>query len=371
MGPTLASKTGSYTHPQAEDWRRLPAQATMKRGPAFPARALPAVLVPAVLVRAVLVRAVLVLAVLVSGSLLVPTTARAASPAAEAAAMRKFDRAQRAFDAKRYDKALGLFKQVANVLSSPNAMFMAGRCLRRLERLGEAFEAMSATVELANERANDDASYLETRDAAAAQREALAAKIGRVVVAPAEQLAGLEVRVGERVIPREKWGRQFAVEPGTVLVSAEAPGHQPFARELELAAGDLETVAISLKSDQDSDSDPGGGAGLRTAGIIGLALGAAGVGAFAVAGLMANDRFATLQDECKQAPCKDPRYREVIEEGETLDLVANVGIGVGAAGLVAGATLLLLGRQSEQPPAAGLSVQVHSQGASLGYALTF
>ncbi len=162
------------------------------------------------------IRAVGLVLALLAAPLLASSSVQAASTAAERAAMKKFDRAQRAFDAKRFKEALALFRDVAKVLESPNSLYMAGRCLRRLKRFGEAFEAMSATVELATRRSADDEGYLETRDEAAAQREALAAKIGRVVVVPAEQLEGIDVRVGERAIDRRQWGKQLAVEPGVV-----------------------------------------------------------------------------------------------------------------------------------------------------------
>jgi hypothetical protein len=217
--------------------------------------------------------------------------------------------------------------------------------------LTEAFELMSETVVTANEKAKTDESYLRTRDAAAAEREAIVPKIGRVTIAAKDPPEGLRVRVGERELALADIGRELGVDPGTLVVTAEAEGYEPFRHSAEVAPGGKSTVAIVMVR-EGTEVGPGGqpvesGDGWRTAGFVTLGVGVLGMGLFAVTGLMANDRYSTLEEECVQPPCTDPKYEDVVNEGKTLDLLANIGLGVGIAGLVAGTLMVALGWPSE------------------------
>ena len=330
-------------------------------------------------------RPVLPLALLLGCLAVLPSMPAAAdeapSAAEEKAAIKKFERAQKAYDAGRYEVAVKLFREVADVLQSPNAAFMAGRSLRELKRLPEAFEAMSLAVSLATKRAVDDSSYLQTRDVAAAEREQIGAKIGRVVLAVADPPEGLEVKLDGRQVDAAQWGQQLGVAPGQLTVEAEAPGYEPFERQLDLTAGATKTVAVALKA-IGSDVEPTtpedlGGGGVFTAGLVTLGIGVVGMGTFIAGGVMADDRYSQLEDECGSPPCTDPKYVDVVDEGKTLDLVANIGLGIGIAGLTAGTLMVLLDLPSgseegaDEEPAGELSWSAGPEGASLGYLWRF
>jgi hypothetical protein len=300
----------------------------------------------------------------------------------EQAALRKFDRAQKAYDAGRYEAALELFREVADVLHSPNSAFMAARCLRELDRLPEAYEMMSLAVSLANQRAVDDPSYLQTRDVAAAEREQIGAKIGLVVLAVVDPPDGLEVKLEGRLVDATQWGAQLGVAPGSLTIEAEAPGYEPFERSLEIGAGATETVAVVLEPVggdlAPSTSEDHGGGALFTAGLITLGVGVVGLGTFITAGVLAEDRFAELEEGCGSPPCTDPKYVDVVDEGKTLDLVANIGLGVGIAGLAAGTLMVLLDlpaggdeEAAKGEPTGELSWSAGPEGAGVRYAWRF
>ncbi len=328
----------------------------------------------------------LTVSALIAASVLTPVTSAAArdnapSASEEKAAVKKFGRAQKAYDEGKYERALKLFLTVAKVLDSPNALFMAARCLRELDRLPEAFERMSSAVSLATQRAVDDPSYLQTRDAAAAEREQIGAKIGRVVVAVVDPPESLEVRIDGRQVEAAQWGEQLGVAPGLVIIEAVAADHEPFRRELELGAGDTETVAVALRLIGSDEPLPGGadeGGALLTAGLVTLGIGVVGMGLFVTTGVMANSRFSQLEDECGQPPCTDPKYADVVDEGKTLDLLANVGVGIGAAGLIAGTVMIAIGwpggGAEEGADEAGdgeVSLSASPDGAGIGYLWRF
>lgn len=287
-----------------------------------------------------------------------PATALGAEQGAEPSkeeadrGVKLFAKAQRLYDAAKYEDALQLFLDVDALLSSPNALLYVARCLRELGRLPEAFEAMSDAAGLAGERAKSDKRYLETRDAAAAEREALAGKVGRLVIAVDAPPEGLEIELGTRRLHRDAIGRELGVEPGTITVKASAPGHDPLVRELELVAGKLETVALIMTRTATGPDTPTvppvaesrePGVALFASGWALLGVGAVGIVMFAVAGSMANARFSDIEDTCDAAPCTDPTLADEIEGGKKLDLIANVGAGIGAVGLAAGTVLLIIG----------------------------
>jgi hypothetical protein len=115
---------------------------------------------------------------------------------------------------------------------------------------------------------------------------------------------------------------------------------------------------------------------LFTLGWVAAGVGVAGMVMFAVAGSMANSRFSDIQATCGAPPCTDPALRDDINGGKTLDLIANVGVGIGAVGLVAGTVMLIVGwpsgEASQQPSELqGVMVDVGPHGASLGYTLRF
>jgi len=138
-------------------------------------------------------------------------TAAAPASASPPSAERLFAEAQRAFDLGKFEQAHLQFSRVADDVRSPNAAFLAARALQKLGRLPEAFEAMDRAVMLATARLADDDGYRPTRDAAAAEREAIATEVARVIVAVADAPPGLELHVGGRSLGTSDLGRTLAV----------------------------------------------------------------------------------------------------------------------------------------------------------------
>src|SRR5690606_36414471 len=108
----------------------------------------------------------------------------------------------------------------------------------------------------------------------------------------------------------------------------------------------------------------GGGVPLRTIGFVAAGVGVAGLAAFAIAGSMAKSEFDTLEEECGSARCTDPKYADNVDSGKRMQTIANIGLIVGAVGVVAGGTLIVLGGPSKKE-GAGLLVMPGSLG--VGY----
>ena len=303
-----------------------------------------------------------------------------AEPAfAETDAKAEFKDGQRLFDAGRQAEALPHFRKAFAASKSPNARLMVARCLVALGKTTEAYEEMATTTREAAALAETDPKYARTRDAAAAEVALLERRIGKLVVALAEPGAGAAVTLDGAPLGAERLGVPVAVQPGTLTIEATHAGDKPVRREVTIGAGETKTVAIVFTSASAPPvtAMPGTppveagtqGGGVRIAGFVVVGLGAAAMGAFAGAGLAAGSKFSTVESECGNARCTDPKYGSVIDSGKTLQTIANVGLGVGIGGLVGGALMIALGGPSRAPLPA--RIEAGPTGAGLRFEGTF
>ena len=301
---------------------------------------------------------------------------------AQADAKVEFTAGQKLFDAGRQAEALPHFRKAFAASNSPNARLMVARCLVALGKTAEAYEEMATTTREATARAEADPKYARTRDAAAAEMALLERRIGKLVVALAEPGAGAAVTLDGAPLGAERLGVPVAVQPGTMTIVATHAGDNPVRREVTIGAGETKTVAIAFTSAATAGVPPGAalpgtapgeartqGGGVRIAGFVIAGLGVAGMGAFAGAGLAAKSKFSAVETECGNARCTDPKYGDVIDSGKRLQMIANLGLGVGIAGLVGGAVMIAVGGPSKA--ALPAQIEVGPNGAGLRFAGTF
>lgn len=307
-----------------------------------------------------------------------PAGAAATDPAS--AAKEHFDSAQSLFDAKKYEAALVLFRQAHEESKSPNARLMVARTLLALDRITEAYDELAATVAEAAARAESEPRYANARDAAAAELAPLEARVGKLVVTFGGERPGARVTVNGAAVPASKLGAPMAVLPGAVEIVAEGLGPTPVKRTETITAGQTRTVVLGSGAARPSGTaqpvtepppEATTGGGVRIAGIAVAGLGVAGMVLFGVSKVMADDKLAQLEAECGGARCTDPKYGEVIDSGKTLDLLTNVGLAVGVAGLAAGTAMIVFGGPKKAVPAGAASLTVTPQGAAVRYRISF
>ena len=313
--------------------------------------------------------------VLSSLPLVIVPSAEAAPKAGKPAAAAKdpvielFESANKLYTEKKYDAAELLFRKVYEQSQSPNAHLMIGKCLLGSNRLPEAYDELSATLREAAKRAETEAKYADARDAAAAELAPLEVKIGKVVITLVDAPAGARVRVGGTELPPEKLGTPIAVMPGSVEIVAEGLAQGTTTRREEIKGGETKSVVFGAEAADKSAKTPSTpiepsipeettGGGVRKAGFAVLGLGVVGMGLFAFGGLQGNSKFATLEKECGGTRCTDPKYADIVDSGKTMDLLANIGLGVGAAGLVAGTIMVIVGGPKPKPKTTEASVFV-------------
>lgn len=295
--------------------------------------------------------------------------------------------AQKLFDAGKYADALLLFRQAYDASKSPNARLMVGTCFIALGRLAEAHVEMTATLEEATEKAKTDSKYVRTRDEAAKQLELIDPKVGKIIVnLPSDVDARVTLNGGP--LAADRLGKVVAVEPGSsVVVATREDGST--ARSVEkIGAGETKTVDIVFEAPKDPKEDtkivpvptttaapkppeppPKGGA-LRTAGFVTAGVGVVGMILFAATGAKAKSEYDRIHNECGGNRCTDPKYNAQIDSGVALQTAANVGLGIGLAGLLGGGIMIAVGGP-QKPKSSTTSGMTSWDGVSISYAGTF
>lgn len=283
----------------------------------------------------------------------------------------QFVQARALYDDGKYEEALPLLRSVFEATGSPNAQLYVARALREMGRLDEAHRAMVLARKVATAEAAKDAKYEPTRDAAASELAILDTKVGKVVVAFVDKAEGTQVTLNGTPLPEADVGAPVAVMPGTVTIVATAPGKPEIRREQQLKAGGRVTIALAFddpsaasgpaEQTPDAPTETRGGE-VRTAGFVALGVGVLGMGMFGVTYAMAGGVESDLDEACGGKRCTDDKFAEDVDRGKTLDTLANVGLIVGAVGLVSGAAMVLFGGPTEVAPS-GPSVGVGPGGA--------
>ena len=322
-------------------------------------------------------------------------SAPASAPATDAE--HRYAEAQAHFLAGRYTEALPIFQQLYAESGSPNASLYVARCLREMGQLPEAYDEMVATERNASERARSEERFVATRESARTELRDLERRVGRVTLNVPARPPGLEIEIDGKPVPPERWGSPLPVMPGTVRVWATAPGQATVRQEVEVRAGTEPTITVFMAPAGSGPSGPvagpsgkaeaapapdagkAGPSGLLVGGAVAIGLGVLGMGTFVVSGVLANGRFSDIKDKCGGQRCTDPSINSSIREGHTMDIVADVGLGVGVAGLVLGGILVTVDQtaapaaspDAPRGPAHALWLDGVPGGGTVGYRVSF
>ena len=294
----------------------------------------------------------------------------ASAPTAEASAKKAsalFGKALDLYNAKKYALALEQFKLSYAEVPSPNSHLYIARCIGKLGDVPAGYNELDKVIAEATERGKTEDKYLPTRDTAREERTELASKVALVTINVVHPGPTTVVRIGNTEVPREQWDKPFAVQPGAVEAKISAGDQVIASQSATIAAGQSNTlvldaaaapvVAAGTEPEQQPTTRTSKSA-LRPAGIIVGSVGVAGFVLFAVAGSMSKSTYSSLEKECGTAPCPSSRADD-ISSGKTQQTLANVGLVVGAVGVAAGATLLVLslGKNKSAPaPTTGLMI---------------
>ncbi|MFO0648332.1 MAG: hypothetical protein U0326_18980 [Polyangiales bacterium] len=282
-----------------------------------------------------------------------------------AAAQQRFERGLGLFDHEDYATALTEFRASLELYPSPNTRLYVGICLLRLGHLSEAHAELERTFAEARDLALTDPNYVDARDLAQHEISQLEPRLGRLVLRAPAPVTGTTVTAGSVEVLPAMMGIALWFDPGTLVVTARAPGYRDFRQTVQLQAGATNEVTVSLQRDPNATLPTRGsaathvgteplqevprtlvstttGGGVRVAGFVVGGLGLLALGGFALLGNMAATQFDQVLAECR-GRCADHRHDDEISQGETYQILANVSLGAGAAFTLAGVVMIAVG----------------------------
>lgn len=276
------------------------------------------------------------------------------------------------FAVRKYQQALEQFDKALALMPSPNTELVRAHTLRELGRKTEAMASYEAVMKEASDRVGlGQTRYQPALDDATRWRKRLRPELAELNVvvrnAPGEvtvqvdgDLLAVEPPSGVEALIRAHAWRQ----PGAATVTVSSGDAAAQSREVELVAGKAEEVEFELAS---PEPEAGAGAPAESAPApppppgaesefaappvpawIAAGVGVVGFGLFAVFGALSSSTASDL-DEC--APQCPDSLREDADAGKTQQTVANVGLIVGATGMVAAGTIWLVDALTAESPA--------------------
>jgi hypothetical protein len=276
----------------------------------------------------------------------------------KAGAQKTFEAGTKLYDAHRYKEALTALRASYQILSSPNSHLMIARCLREMGNSREAYREFQAVAAEAREKGPK---YVSAATAATEEGDEVKQRLGFVTVTvkttgPKE---AVKVKLGDETLDASSIGTPVPVDPSTVAVTAEAPDGSSARAEVTVAAGESQTVELTLTppaADAPPPAPPpqeepkpvvvsSSGVPLRTWAYVAGGVGVAGLATFAIFGSMSNSKYNDLKDACPTGPCAG--HQDEIDAGKTDQLIANIGLGVGIVGLGVGTALFFIGGKSD------------------------
>lgn len=277
---------------------------------------------------------------------------------------------QAAADAGKLPEAEDLLRRAYALYAAPTIAVRHARVLARLGRLVEAEEAYRRTVRAPLE-ASAPEPFRAAVEVARTELAELGPRIPRLRVVPrhaGKPARDAEVTVdGERLAPALV-GVAYKVNPGEHVVATQlAQKRVTLAERQELV---VEIEAPAAAAPQGSGGAPGGaepaaerapGApppreaapearGSSTLAWVSLGVGAAGLGAGLVTGLLATRRYSAAEEACPDHRCVEGSAgADDLEAFRSLRTGSTIGYVVGLIGAGAGVTLLLTAPSATTP----------------------
>lgn len=278
--------------------------------------------------------------------------ARAQTPADLATGRQVFTEALADEEHGRYADAVAKYKRVLLVRDTPNIRYRIGASLEHLGKLVQALDAYEAAVRVgtASGTSADAAVVRAAQDRIAV----ITPKIAHVTLRLASPPPGTEVTVdGEpAAAPSATAGAsERAVDPGSHVVAATAPGRRPFRSTVDMTEGARVELPIALEPLEAAPAPdvivvthP-----YRTAGIVTAAAGGALLIGGAVVLALRRSTIGDLEDACPAGACPSSRRDDLQSAHDRAQTEGPLGVALvatGAAAVAAGVVLaLLVGRE--------------------------
>jgi hypothetical protein len=281
-----------------------------------------------------------------------------AHPRDSAAAEALFEEARRLADAGKYAEACPKFAESNRLDPGVGVLMYLGACYERLGRVASAWAAFREAREGAATQGRAD------RVTTAEERiRALEPRLPRLRIdVPVDaNISGLAIARDELPVNEATWGTPIPVDPGNHVVTATAPGYEPWETQVEAKEGQLAALEVPPLRLVRASAAPAGaagptgapsggandgapsdtGSGQRTAAVIVMGVGGASLVAGTIFGIVASSHWSSAQEECSAGEplrCSQTGL-DSIDASETTGLASTIFFVVGGAAAAGGAVL--------------------------------
>jgi hypothetical protein len=329
-------------------------------------------------------------ALLIAGLLLIPSTAFAGAPTPQDRTLAEslFRDAKKLVAAKKYAEACPMLAESQRLDPGGGTLLNLASCHAAVGMTATAWGEFSEA--LADAKRDGRADRVK---AAETQIAALEPQLARLtVVVQSDVSAPTEVELDQRPLPTVTWGRPFPVDPGPHVVTEHAPGRVPYETKVDVAPAAQKTIDLpalvpvvvaaapvlvappetapppAVETDSPPANNPR--SGRRVAGFVAGGVGVVGIGVGTYLALHAIALHSDSNNGCTPG-CTATAVSQN-NDARTSANIANVGFGVGIAGLAVGTYLIVTSRAPRTPVANAAAallplMTVGPRGAGLGW----
>jgi hypothetical protein len=274
-----------------------------------------------------------------------------------------------AYNAGQYEKAIDLFSRAeALVHAPPHQLYIA----RASVKVGKLVHAKELYVKITREELGSGApkAFADAQASAASELAGIEARIPKVTInVTGAGAASAKVTMDGAEVPAALIGAPQPVDPGAHVLRATAEGYQP-ASDVRLDIAEKASESATLVVDTPVRTEPvatvttstksEGPSGFRKVSpFLAFGVGVAGIAVGTVFMFKNRGDRDDADAICAGGRCPSARRSEIedldqsADKAETLSLI---GYGVGAAGIIAGAVLLIVNGASSSETTTGLVV---------------
>ncbi len=277
--------------------------------------------------------------------LAVPSVSHAQAPAPTPAAVKTATTAltegNALFKQKKWGAALQKFQDSYNTVSSPNSGLWIARCHSEMKNFKESYRWYQRVLNEAGARMTAEPKYAQTHKTAQDEITEVSKNLAVITVGVRDAQPATTVKVAGIPVAREDWGKPLPYDPGPIEAVVETPGQQPGTDRADVPAGQSKSFDLAhpqapvappppiVKPETDS------GPGLLPVAFAFAGVGVIGMGMFGVAGGITLSNESDFEDRGSVTD-------DEVDSAQTVQTVANIGLIVGAVGLAAGATFLII-----------------------------
>lgn len=265
-----------------------------------------------------------------------------------------FEQGKKLMGQERYAEACSKLQESQRLDPSGGTVLNLALCREREGKLATAWADFKTALSFARRDGRQD------RVGAAEEHIAkLEPRLPKLTVEALDPAKKQKISIDETELRQGAWGIPMAVDPGSHVIHAEAPGKKPWETTIEIAVAARETVEVpALATDEaaageavstpaiPADRGADRASGRRTLGWVLGGTGIAAIGVGSYFGVRALDKRSQSDKLCPTDNTCTSEGVSLNNEAKTAAWIADVGIGVGIVGIGVGTYLLLTSKSS-------------------------